>query len=278
MYIRSTSPTPTGISASARGGSARRWFGLFGAILGLATITMPDADAATLYANFDPVQTAPVDYSTTTYADASGYFVNCCVIYTYGAGFNFTAEESGVPASAWLALQPIASGDRAPGAAERFFRFTIYDSINTLNVVAQGGLLGRNVPIGAADVFEFALGRGGSYTDVYQRLTASDALVAGQTYFAFFYQAYGALSQTHWMASDEAGSSKILCARNYDSNPCNGQSYWSTSTLNVLPTLAITDKDGLPPAPPSEVPLPGSLPLLLAGVLGLGFARRKASI
>ena len=191
-------------------------------LLALTLMGAAQTRAAALYANFDPTQTSPVDY-TTSYADISGYFSGCCVIYSWGAGFSFTAEESGVPKAAWLALQPIVAGDRAPGAMERFFRFTIYDSAASLNVVAQGGTLGRNVPLtGSADVFKFDLGRGGSYTDAFQRLTASDSLVAGQAYFAFFYQAYGALSQTHWMTSDESGASLSHCMRNYDSNPCAG--------------------------------------------------------
>lgn len=248
-------------------------------LLALTLMGAAQTRAAALYANFDPTQTSPVDY-TTSYAHISGYFVDCCVIYTFGAGFTFTAEESGVPDAAWLALQPISSGDRAPGAMERFFRFTIYESMNSLNVVAQGGTLGRNVPItGSAGVFEFDLGRGGSYTDAFQRLSASDSLVAGQTYFAFFYQAYGALSQTHWMTSDESGASLSHCMRNYDSNPCAGPrgSYFSNSTLELLPTLAIVDADGFPQPPVSEVPLPGTLPLLLAGLVGLGVARRRAT-
>jgi hypothetical protein len=249
-------------------------------LLALTLMGSTQTRAAALYANFDPTQTSPVDYSTTTYADISGYFSGCCVIYSYGAGFTFTAEDSGVPTAAWLALQPIAAGDRAPGAMERFFRFTIYESMSTLNVVAQGGTLGRNVPLtGSADVFKFDLGRGGSYTDVFQRLSASDSLVAGQNYFAFFYQAYGALSQTHWMTSDESGASLSHCMRNYDSNPCAGpgKSYFSDSTLELLPTLAIVDADGLPPPPVSEVPLPGTLPLLLAGVVGLAVSRRRST-
>ena len=143
-----------------------------------------------------------------------------------------------------------------------------------------GGTLGRNVPLtGSADVFKFDLGRGGSYTDAFQRLTASDSLVAGQAYFAFFYQAYGALSETRWMTSDESGASLSHCARNYDNNPCAGpgQSYFSNSALTLLPTLAIVDANGLPPPPVSEVPLPGTLPLLLAGVVGLAVARRRST-
>lgn len=278
---RSATRTPDG----GRRGTSDRGVASWGATLGLlaclhgfAPFTVSSATAAALYANFDPEQSAPVDYSTTTYADVSGYFNGCCVIFSYGAGFTFTAEESGVPEVAWLALQPVAAGDRAPGALERFFRFTIYESITNLNVVAQGGLLGRNVPVtGSADVFEFELGRGGSYTDAYQRLSASSSLVAGQSYFAFFYQAFGALSQTRWMTSDEAGASNTFCARNYDNNPCAGPgaSYFSTSQLSLLPTLAIADKDGLPPPPVSDVPLPSTLPLLLAGLAGLAATRRR---
>jgi hypothetical protein len=249
----------------------------------LAAFTHDKAHAAALYANFDPTQTSPVDFSTTIYADASGYFSGCCVINNYGAGFTFTAEESGVPTTAWLALQPTVAGDGAPGSMERFFRFTIYDSATSLKVVAQGGTLGRNLPVtGTANVFEFDLGRGGNFTDINQRLTTSDSLVAGQSYFAFFYQAFGALSQTHWMASDTTGSSQVFCARNYDNNPCGGpgQPYFSQSPLTLLPTLALADGDGLPEAPPSPVPLPGTLPLFFAGLLGVGassIARRKGA-
>lgn len=261
-------------STQARTGRVRQW--LIG-LLWLGAAAAPAVQAASLYSNFDKNQTAPLDYSTSTYADISGYFSGCCVILSYGAGFNFTAQATGTPTTAWVALQAMVAGDLAPSSLERFFRLSIYDSTRT-KIVAQGGLLGRNIPVtGQPAVYEFALGRDGNYVEAGQALTPSADLVSGQSYFAFFYQRFGALSQTHWMVSNEPGSSVVHCMRNYDSNPCAGpgQSYYSASSLTTLPTLSLVDKDGLP-TPPANVPAPGALLLLAAGLPWLLRSRARA--
>ena len=267
---------PLDETTQTRTGWARRW--LIG-LLWLGAAAAPAVQAASLYSNFDKNQTAPLDYSTSTYADISGYFVNCCVIFSYGAGFNFTAQATGTPTTAWVALDAIVAGDGG-GNAERFFRLSIYDSTRT-KIVAQGGLLGRYIPVSAQPaVYEFALGRDGNYVEAGQVLTTSANLVSGQSYFALFYQSYGALSQTHWMVSDEPGSSDVLCVRNYDSNPCAGpgQSYYSASSLSTLPTLTLADKDGLPlPDGNNQVPAPGALLLLAAGLPWLLRSRVEAA-
>ncbi len=240
--------------------------------------------AEALYANFDPTGLAAGNYSTSSYADISG---DCGNFYCNGwlnirsAGFSFVAEGSGLATHAYLALNAISTYQ----GAERFYRISITNSAG--EVVVQGGLLGRYVPLGQTAVYEFALNR--DY-EAGQVLAASAELVEGETYYAYFHQRFGSLSSTHWMDSTEAaaaGEAQQYCQLNTGGGICtyNWGSGWQypyglNSSVNIdgfLPTLALTDGNGwVAPGASNGVPEPASLGLVALGLLAAGMARRRA--
>lgn len=275
----SASSTPRAPHAPSRRGLARRLAAAAAAAVAIALPTAA-AHAAALYANFDPLQAAPVDYDTTRSAAISGYCASayCPWINVYSASFQFTAAATGVAATAWLPLQALST---YPGA-ERFYRITIANAAG--EVMAQGGLLGRYVPLGAMNVYEFALDR---VIESGQVLSADDELLAGETYTAYFHQRFGSMSQTSWMASDEAaapGQATQYCRTNVGGGCAYWEGYWASvpdAPLGFLPALALADGNGFtaaPAAPPggSAVPEPATLALAALGLIA-GATRRKTS-
>lgn len=242
----------------------------------LAAAVGAPSHAAALYANFDPTTAAP-DYSTSQYADISAYCASafCPFINVFSASFSFVPQVTGLATHAFLPLQAIST---VPGM-ERFFRISLLNSQG--EVVVQGGLLGRYVPLGAMSVYDFALDR---VTEAGQVLAASDQLVAGDTYTAVFSQRFGSMSQTHWMSSGDAaapGQATASCRPNVPGTCAFWNGSWqppfatgSTAPLAFLPGLALTDGNGFSQPPGGSVPEPGSAVLVLAALLGLACGRR----
>lgn len=241
--------------------------------------TLGAAQAGALYANFNPTTATP-DYSSTEYADISGYCSSpfCGFINVFTASFQFTAQATGLAAYAYLPLDALASVQ----GMERFYRISLYDADGKL--VVQGGLLGRHVPLaGGPAVYEFELNR--DY-EAGQVLADEDELIAGQTYTAHFQQRFGSMSQTHWMSSGDAaapGQATAACHPNVPGSCAWWNGGWqsvfpsgSTAALDFLPALALTDGRGYSEAAPTPgVPEPGSLALAVLGLAGALTMRRQ---
>jgi hypothetical protein len=231
--------------------------------------TMASAQATALYANFDATAATP-DYSSTQYADISAYCASafCPFINVFSASFSFTPQVSGLAAHAYLPLQALST----VAGMERFYRISLLNSQG--EVVVQGGMLGRSVPLGAMGVHEFALDRA---TEAGQLLAASDELTAGQTYTAVFSQRFGSMSQTHWMSSGDAaapGQATASCSPNVPGSCAFWNGSWqpvfatgSTAPLAFLPGLALTDGNGFAAASSGgAVPEPTSWVLALTAL------------
>lgn len=260
-----------------------------GAAAGLACLAgmlgAPPAEAAPLYANFDPLATT-ADYSTTQSAALAGSCANpaCSWINVSSASFQFRATASGRAAWAYL---PMRANSSVTGA-ERIFGLTLSDSDG--EVVARGGFYGRDAPLGSLQVYEIELFASlGAGQPVANGVLDADApeLVAGQLYTVSFAQTYGSMSSSEWMKSDvapTAGQAQMHCATNtggycaYFDFGLNGWVYphgfsFTREITDFLPALAITDAQRFA-APPGAgtLPLPGSAGLLLSALALLGGA------
>ncbi|MDO9460152.1 MAG: hypothetical protein Q7N95_08575, partial [Alphaproteobacteria bacterium] len=242
------------------------------------------SQAAVLYGNFDPTATAPVDYSTSAYADLSGSCStsNCLWINAYSAGFSFVAESTGLAAKAFLPMKATYT----VAGAERIYGLTITDQAG--GIVARGGILGRDAPIGVTQVHEFDLfastHAGQPVASGVLSATAPE-LQAGSSYNVFFSQTYGSMSGAQWMKSDAvptSGQAFTQCQTNGGSY-C---AYWGGSWIyplgysytapmtDFLPALVITDGAGLSARAPQTVPLPPSWALAALGLARGGWQRR----
>lgn len=263
-----------------------------GALLALSLLaTAPQA--AVVYANFDPLATAPVDYDSTEYADLSGRCSNllCTGQFNmYSAGFTFTAASTLTATRAYVPLRSVSSREGFNGGMERFYRVSIYNMTGELMV--QGGLLGRHVPVGRTGVYEFELNR---LYEAGQTLAASGELIEGQSYRVHVQQRFGALSTTYWLAGDDdipaAGQAWQYCTPNTGSGYCatNNGSGWrypfgqsrSREITDFLPALALTDSLGFTVPPPvvdpvvNPTPEPGSLALAVLALLALARGRAR---
>lgn len=245
--------------------------------------------AAVIYGNFDPTASAPVDYSTSAYADLSGSCStsNCLWINAYSAGFSFVAEATGLAAKAFLPMKATYTY----AGAERIFGLTITDQAG--GIVARGGFYGRDAPIGVTQVYEFDLfastHAGQAVASGVLSATAPE-LLAGETYNVFFGHTYGSMSGAQWMKSDEvptSGQAFTQCQTNGGSY-C---AYWGGSWIyplgysftapmtDLLPALVITDGRGYEArgAAAQTVPLPASWALAGLGLAALAWQRRGAA-
>ena len=259
----------------------------------LAALCPVSAHAGVLYGNFDPFA-APVDYSTTQYANLSGSCngaIGCTWINAYSASFDFTAEASGRLSRAYLPMQATYT---IPGA-ERLYGLTISNGDG--EIVARGGFHGRDAPIGQMQVYEielFASLHAGQPVASGVLAAAALELLAGETYTVHFAQTYGSMSGAHWMKSGEApepGQARVHCQTNVG-GVCAvwdwGLGGWTypigvnyTAPMNdFLPALHLDGRLS-DPVPPNRVPVPSTAALLLAAgvaawlVSGRRFPRRR---
>jgi hypothetical protein len=258
--------------------------------LAVATALLAAAGAApalTLYDNFNPTAAAPVDYQTTAAADLSGSCAaaSCPWINAYSAGFSFVAEASGLAARAYL---PMLATYTVAGA-ERIYGLTITNDAG--EIVARGGFLGRDAPIGTEQVYVFDLlasTHAGQPVPSGVLAPSAPELLAGERYHAHFSQSYGSMSGAQWFKSTEtpaSGQAYVQCQTN-GGGYCahwdwglNGWNYplgtsFTAPMTDFLPALAITDGNGWTPAQP--VPEPASWALLALG-LGTLLGRRLAA-
>lgn len=277
----------------------KRSFGVLGGLV-LSALSL-NAQAVTLYSNFDPTAVTP-DYSTTNAADLSGSCNSayCHWINGYSAGFYFTPSTTGLAAMAYLPFQVLST----VGGSDSIYGLTITDAAG--DIVARGGFYRSDMSdttaepgdstyrIAGTDVMVMPLsastGAGQPVANGTLSATAP-TLTAGQTYYAYFSQTWGSMSTQRWFMSDTvpaAGQANVHCSTNggghcaYWDWGINNWNYplgasFTASLTSFLPALTITDGSGYGPAP-SAVPVPAAVWLFGSGLLGLVAVARRRSV